>query len=67
MEDTTAGNLVALKKLADYAHSKNIKIGAYSLFSSRKISEADDIINPKTGKTGGTFFGNAPCFGSNWG
>ncbi|WP_454880848.1 alpha-galactosidase [Sphingobacterium detergens] len=67
MEDTTAGNLAALKKLADYAHSKNIKIGAYSLFSSRKISEADDIINPKTGKTGGTFFGNAPCFGSNWG
>ncbi|WP_223583156.1 alpha-galactosidase [Sphingobacterium sp. GVS05A] len=67
MEDTTAGNLAALKKLADYAHSKNIKIGAYSLFSSRKISEADDIINPKTGKTGGTFFGNAPCFGSKWG
>jgi len=67
MEDTTAGNLATLKKLADYAHSKNIKIGAYSLFSSRKISEADDIINPKTGKTGGTFFGNAPCFGSNWG
>ncbi|OOG18871.1 alpha-galactosidase [Sphingobacterium sp. CZ-UAM] len=67
MEDTTAANLAALKKLADYAHSKNIKIGAYSLFSSRKISEADDIINPKTGKTGGTFFENAPCFGSNWG
>jgi hypothetical protein len=67
MEDTTAANLAALKKLADYAHSKNIKIGAYSLFSSRKISEQDDIINPKTGKTGGTFFENAPCFGSNWG
>ncbi|WP_343559032.1 alpha-galactosidase [Sphingobacterium sp.] len=67
MEDTTATNLAALKKLADYAHSKNIKIGAYSLFSSRKISEQDDIINPKTGKTGGTFFENAPCFGSNWG
>ncbi|MFU1856566.1 alpha-galactosidase [Sphingobacterium sp. NGMCC 1.201703] len=67
MEDTTVANLAALKKLADYAHSKNIKIGAYSLFSSRKISEQDDIINPKTGKTGGTFFENAPCFGSNWG
>ncbi|WP_286589575.1 alpha-galactosidase [Sphingobacterium sp. N143] len=67
MEDTTAGNLANLKKIADYAHSKNIKIGAYSLFSSRKISEDDDIINPKTGKTGGTIFNNAPCFGSNWG
>ncbi|WP_164123537.1 alpha-galactosidase [Sphingobacterium sp. xlx-130] len=67
MEDTTAQNLSNLKKIADYAHSKNIKIGTYSLFSSRKISEDDDIINPKTGKTGGTFFNNAPCFGSHWG
>ena len=25
------------------------------------------MINPKTGKTGGAFFGNAPCFGSKWG
>ncbi len=67
MEDTSASNLERLKKIADYAHSKNIKIGTYSLFSSRKISEEDDIINPKTGKTGGTIFNNAPCFGSNWG
>lgn len=67
MEDTTASNLAGLKKLADYAHRKNVKIGAYSLFSSRKISETDDIINPATGKTGGTIFNNAPCFGSNWG
>ena len=67
MEDTTAANLLNLKKIADYAHHRNIKIGAYSLFSSRKISDADDVINPKTGKIGGTFFGNAPCFGSEWG
>ncbi|MFD1772272.1 alpha-galactosidase [Sphingobacterium suaedae] len=67
MEDTSANNLAQLKKLADYAHRKHIKIGAYSLFSSRKISETDDIINPKTGKTGGTIFNNAPCFGSEWG
>ncbi|WP_293899852.1 alpha-galactosidase [Sphingobacterium sp. UBA5670] len=67
MEDTTAANLSNLKKIADYAHHRNVKIGAYSLFSSRKISEADDVINPKTGKTGGAFFGNAPCFGSVWG
>lgn len=67
MEDTSAQNLTNLKKIADYAHEKNIKIGTYSLFSSRKISEDDDVINPITGKTGGTFFGNAPCFGSKWG
>ncbi|MGV3602079.1 MAG: alpha-galactosidase, partial [Dyadobacter fermentans] len=60
-------NLKKWKDLTDYAHSKNIKIGSYSLFSSRKISEEDDVINPKTGKTGGAFFGNAPCLGSKWG
>ena len=67
MEDTTAVNIARWKKNADYAHRKGIKIGGYSLFSSRKISEEDDVINPTTGKTGGAFFGNAPCFGSKWG
>lgn len=67
MEDTTATNINKWKTLTDYAHSKGIFIGSYSLFSSRKISDADDVIDPKTGKPGGAFFGNAPCFGSNWG
>lgn len=67
MEDNSAANIAKWKKLADYAHSKGIAIGGYSLFSSRRISEEDDVINPKTGKTGGAFFGNAPCFGSKWG
>ncbi|MEH6303995.1 alpha-galactosidase [Olivibacter sp. CPCC 100613] len=67
MEDTSSNNLRRWKELADYAHKRQIKIGGYSLFSSRKISEKDDVINPKTGKTGDAFFGNAPCFGSEWG
>ncbi|MGG7664382.1 alpha-galactosidase [Dyadobacter sp. BHUBP1] len=67
MEDISAENLKKWKDLADYAHSKKVLIGSYSLFSSRKISEEDDVINPKTGKTGGAFFGNAPCLGSKWG
>jgi hypothetical protein len=67
MEDTTLANIRRWKSLADYAHGKNILIGGYSLFSSRKISEEDDVISPVTGKTGAAFFGNAPCFGSNWG
>lgn len=67
MEDTTASNLKKWKALSDYAHSKNILIGSYSLFSSRKISDEDDVIDPKTGKPGGAFFGNAPCMGSKWG
>jgi hypothetical protein len=68
MENTSAENLEKWKKLADYAHQKNILIGGYSLFSSRKISDADDVIDPVTGKPdAAAFFGNAPCFGSNWG
>ncbi|MCF3108048.1 alpha-galactosidase [Niabella sp. CC-SYL272] len=67
MEDNREANLARCKALAAYAHQKGIKIGVYSLFSSRKISETDDVINPLTGKTGGAFFGNAPCFGSRWG
>ncbi len=67
MEDSSAKNIERWKKNAGYAHSKGIKIGGYSLFSSRRISDEDDVINPATGKPGGAFFGNAPCFGSKWG
>ena len=67
MEDTAVANLQRWKKLADYAHKNNILLGGYSLFSSRRISDEDDVIDVKTGKPGGAFFGNAPCFGSKWG
>lgn len=68
MEDTTAANVRHWKQLADYAHSKGVKIGSYALFSSRRISDADDVIDPTTGKPGGAYFnGHAPCFGSSWG
>ena len=42
-------------------------MGGYSLFSSRNIDDADDVLNPKTGKPGGGSFGYAPCYGSKWG
>jgi hypothetical protein len=67
MEDTSAANIKRWRQLAAYAHSKNIQIGSYSLFSSRRISDEDDVIDPKTGKPGGAFFGHAPCLGSKWG
>lgn len=67
MEDSSASNITNWKVLTDYAHKKHIKIGGYSLFSSRRISDEDDVINASTGKPGGAFFGNAPCFGSKWG
>lgn len=67
MEDTAQANIRRWKELADYAHSRKIFIGSYSLFSSRRIDDATDVIDPKTGKPGGAFFGNAPCLGSQWG
>ncbi|MEP7317338.1 MAG: alpha-galactosidase [Panacibacter sp.] len=68
MEDSSAANIQKWKQLAAYAHSKNILIGGYSLFSSRKISDEDDVIDPITGKPdAAAFFGNAPCMGSKWG
>jgi hypothetical protein len=67
MEDTAEANVRRWKELADYARSKGILIGSYSLFSSRRINDETDVIDPKTGKPGGAFFGNAPCMGSAWG
>lgn len=67
MEDSSKENIARWKKLAAYAHKHGIGIGGYSLFSSRRISDEDDVIDPATGKPGGAFFGHAPCFGSKWG
>ena len=60
MEDTTSANLNRWKDLAKYAHDHKILLGGYSLFSSRRISDEDDVLDIKTGKPGGAFFGNAP-------
>ena len=67
MEDSTTESIKRWKVLTEYAHSKGILLGGYSLFSSRRISDEDDVVDAKTGKPGGAFFGNAPCFGSKWG
>jgi len=67
MESTDEATIQKMKELADYAHAKGIELGGYSLLASRRISEKDDVINPKTGKTGGAIFGNSPCLGSPWG
>ncbi|WP_020607236.1 hypothetical protein [Spirosoma spitsbergense] len=68
MEDTSAANIGTFKALADYAHSKGILLGGYSLFSSRRIDDANDVIDPKTGLPDkGAFFGHAPCLASQWG
>ena len=67
MENVDPEYLAQVKELADYAHSRNIELGGYSLLASRSISPEHDVINPKTGKTGGAIFGNSPCLCSKWG
>ncbi|HLX91955.1 MAG TPA: hypothetical protein VKR32_09745, partial [Puia sp.] len=68
IEDTSAENVRKWKSLSEYAHNRHILIGGYSLFSSRKISDSDDVIDPVSGKPDvAAFFGNAPCLGSRWG
>ncbi|WP_202911896.1 NPCBM/NEW2 domain-containing protein [Arenibacter aquaticus] len=67
MEDLSKSNIEKFKALADYAHSKGIELGGYSLLSSRWISEEVDVINPETGKRGGVIHGSSPCLNSQWG
>ncbi|HVS90554.1 MAG TPA: hypothetical protein VHE59_00885 [Mucilaginibacter sp.] len=67
MEDTSSANISRWNKIAAYAHNKGIMIGGYSLFSSRRIDDEDDVIDPATGKPdAAAFFGHAPCLGSKW-
>ncbi len=66
-ENEDPSYIAQLKELADYAHGKGVELGGYSLLASRKISDEDDAINPRTGKPGGAIFENSPCLGSRWG
>lgn len=64
IEDTSAVNIQRLKQLADYAHSKGIALGGYSLLASRSIDAANDVVMPAGMKP---TFGNSPCIESKWG
>jgi hypothetical protein len=64
LEDTDIKNIARMKTLADYAHSKGIALGGYSLLASRKISKENDVVMP-AGRS--PRFGNSPCLQSKWG
>lgn len=66
-EDISDANIAKFKGFVDYAKSKGIEMGCYSLLASRWISDSVDVINPKTGKRGGMTFGSSPCLCSQWG
>jgi len=68
IENDSPEYLSYIKRLTDYAHEKGVELGGYSLLSSRRVSDADDVVNPETGRPGGfARFGNAPCLESEWG
>ena len=67
VENESPENLAQMKSLADYARSKGVALGGYSLLASRSIDASNDVINSQTGKPGGARFGDSPCLGSVWG
>ncbi|MEQ1633147.1 MAG: alpha-galactosidase, partial [Planctomycetota bacterium] len=68
IEDDSDQNLARWKDLADFAHAHGVRIGGYSLLSSRKIEPlADNCLNVATGEPGGQVFGFAPALASAWG
>jgi hypothetical protein len=68
IEDESPQYMAEMKRYADYARSKGIEIGGYSLLSSRRVEpDSDNCINPKTGEPGGTTHGNCPALAGGWG
>lgn len=61
MEDDSPANIAKFKAYREYANSKGLGFGGYSLLASRSIDKENDIVNPKP------IFGNSPCLESKWG
>lgn len=61
MEDVSDKNIAKFKEFREYANSKGVELGGYSLLASRSIDKANDIVNPKP------IFGSSPCLCSKWG
>ncbi len=64
VENESEDYLAQMKKYADYARSKGIEIGGYSLLSSRQIGDGNDIVSPPGEKPA---HGNCPALTSPWG
>ncbi len=64
IEDDSEEYRQEMKRYADYAKSKGVEIGGYSLLASRSISAEHDVVMPEGEKP---TFGHSPCIGSEWG
>ncbi len=52
------------KEVADYAHSRGVQIGCYSLLSSRRVAQENMIVSPPGQRP---THGNCPALTSSWG
>lgn len=64
VEKDTPEYQAEMKRYADYARSKGVELGGYSLLASRTIDKKNDVVMPE-GKS--PVFGHSPCLGSGWG
>ncbi len=64
IENESPKYLAKMKKYADYAKSKGIEIGGYSLLSSRRVGGGNAVVSPKGSRPK---FGRAPALTSQWG
>ena len=72
IENDSPEYLNIMKDLGDYAKSKGIALGGYSLLASRGAKAEDAAISKQTGKPArsraeGSRFGVSPCIASDWG
>ena len=66
IESEDPNYIAEMKELANYAHSKGIEIGGYTLMcASRGVGEDYNCIDPKTQKPGSRF-GQSACLASEW-
>ncbi len=64
MENDSPEYLKQWKEIREYADSKGVEIGAYSLLSSRRIGGGNNIVSPKGQRP---THGNCPALTSKWG
>ena len=66
IESENAEYIARFKADVDYAHSKGIEIGGYTLMcASRDVGADNDCISPETGQPGSKF-GQSACLASEW-
>lgn len=66
IESEDPAYIARFKEDVEYAHSKGVELGGYTLMcASRDVGAENNCIDPKTGKPG-SMFGQSACLASEW-